>query len=1114
MNRIACAVAGGIALAANVAIARPEKWVFAKNSFAEDAEVAYVSNVVARAKASGMTGLCLISGAGYTSWNARKTDRDLPTLEYIGNTCGLESWDKWDPKRKDRFNAIRAYCDSIGFDIVPLLWSPGYFSMRYENPSWVAVFPVKDVACVASGGRIVCAGRKMDVRIDTKGVWNNGVLELDIDKIHASGSPRAAGGSIRFKARPYTRYRLSLKFATKGFTGTGYEPSWPTISFYVKDGICSGGVGRRKMEADQGWVEHSKEINSLHHTDVAVDFGSFTDRPRGKLYVKDVVLEECGIDQPVKREGCPFVVRDAETGKVYREGIDYAGVPYMKALAWPSKSEPIAFDVVPGGAIRDGARLLVSAYEPPRAMVRQFSVCPSVPGLGDFMKKAADNVYAATGSLKWLLSLDEIRNECQCELCLKRKEDIAHKMGAHITELVDAILDRYPAADLYAWCDMLNPYDNPKQKHYYNCLTTWQGIWDLIPGPDRLKMVYWGEKPKPDEVDFFAKRGYRGIAAGYYDYDPELKEPAKWVEAMNGRPDAFDGWMYTTWEQKHDQLEDFAKIMNDGWKMRKPEKWVFWNRHLDTPELSAAFSNVVSRAAALGFGKVCVSAGLDYYSCMPDRAKASVLASLKHVRDCGMGITVDVWSLGYGAMLNYGLEFIEGAPVRDVTYVVDKSGEKATFVPAPTDRPHVPNGGFERYSKKRGFADFTFIDGDRGDNAWIRQDTSVKRSGDASLVCEMGKGMTRISQRISPMPNRHYRLTAHVRWEGFDPKRAPIRLFVQRERGNGKTTLVAKSAQAAASSDWVKLETEFNSVEFGDLRAWLGVWDSGQTGRFWVDDMSVEEVAPRCVLHAYGSPRSVQRRSDGRLFVEGRDYSLPSLSWPIFKDGDGPVEIAVLNRRQIRPGDELAVTYYTPSTSGDGNDRQVSICPSDPALYKVLAASAKTIDDLIRPEEWLLSFDEWRNGNVCAACQARGTTLPAMIADCAARCSGIIRGLNPNAKVWIWSDMFCPYENALQDYYSVRGRCDGGLKHLPVSIGAGCWGNAKKAKESMSLFERAGHRTFAAAYYDEDDSFAGTGLWIEALKSCHNDSALCYTTWQFDYRNLEKWSRFVDEAFK
>lgn len=1113
MNKVASVVAYGFTLFAGVAFARPEKWVFAKNTFADDSEVEYVSNVVTRAKAVGMNGLCLISGAGYTSWNARKTDRDLPTLEYIGNTCGLESWDRWDPKRKDRFNAIRAYCDSIDFDIIPLLWSPGYFSMRYENPSWVAVFPVKDVPCVASGGRIVCAGRKMDVNVDTRGEWRNGVLELDIDKIHASGSPRAAGGSIRFKAKPYTRYRLSLKFSTKGFTGTNYEPSWPTISFYMKDGICSGGVGRIKMASDQDWTEHSKEINSLHHTDVTVGFGSFTDRPHGKLFVKDIVLEECGIDQPVKREGCAFVVRDAETDKVYREGVDYAGVPYMKALAWPSTSEPIAFDVVSGGAIREGARLLVSAYEPPRSMTRQFSVCPSVSGVNDFMVKAADNVYAATGSLKWLLSLDEIRNECQCELCVRRKEDIAHKMGAHITKLVDTILDKYPAADLYAWCDMLNPYDNPRQEHYYNCLTSWQGIWDLIPGPDKLKMVYWGEKPKLDEVDFFVKRGYRGLAAGYYDYDPDLKCPAKWVAAMNERSDAFEGWMYTTWEQKHEQIEDFARIMNEGWKMRKPEKWVFWNQHLDKPELSASFSNVVSRAARSGFSKVFVGAGLGYYSCMSDKAKASVLASLKYVRDCGMGITVDVWSLGYGAMLNYGLEFIEGAPVKDVRYVVNSSGNKATFVPTPIAKPHVPNGGFEEYDKRRGFSDFTFIDGDHGENAWIVQDTTVKRSGKASLRCEMGRGQTRISQRISPIPNRHYKFTAYVKWEGFDSKRSPLKLLVQRDCGNGKITIVAKPTTRSVSSDWVKLETEFNSVEYGDLRVWLGVWDAQQTGRFWVDDMTVEEVAPQCVLHAYGSPRIVQRKSDGRLLVEGLDYSLPFLTWPIFKDGNGPVEITVHNRKQLRPGDELTVTYYTPSTSGDGNDRQVSICPSDPAIYKVLAASAKTINDIVRPEEWLLGFDEWRNGNVCAACQARNTTLPVMIADCAAKCRDIIHGLNPSAKVWIWSDMFCPYENARHDYYSVRGRCDIGIDYLPTSIGIGCWGKARDAKDSMSIFSRAGHRVFAAAYYDEDDSLPNSKLWIEAIKATQRDSAICYTTWRCDYRNLEKWSKLVDDAF-
>lgn len=65
------------------------------------------------------------------------------------------------------------------------------------------------------------------------------------------------------------------------------------------------------------------------------------------------------------------------------------------------------------------------------------------------------------------------------------------------------------------------------------------------------------------------------------------------------------------------------------------EKWAFWNQHLTTPELSAAFSNVVKRASDLGFRQMVVASGLGYYSCLSDSAKASVRSSLQYVRDCG-----------------------------------------------------------------------------------------------------------------------------------------------------------------------------------------------------------------------------------------------------------------------------------------------------------------------------------------------------------------------------------------------------------------------------------------------------------------------------------------------
>lgn len=550
------------------------------------------------------------------------------------------------------------------------------------------------------------------------------------------------------------------------------------------------------------------------------------------------------------------------------------------------------------------------------------------------------------------------------------------------------------------------------------------------------------------------------------------------------------------------------------------EKWAFWNQHLTTLELSAAFSNVVKRASDLGFRQMVVASGLGYYSCLSDSAKASVRSSLQYVRDCGMGITASVWSLGYGAMVNYGCEFVEGAPVKDVKYVVDKSGKKATFVPSPVAAQPFPNGGFEDYTVKRGFSGFTFIDGNRGESAWIRQDRSVRHSGEASLVCDMGKGQsrvkgqTRLSQVVSLIPNRHYRLTAYVKWEGFNPAGNPIQMSVYREKGEGKLCMLTKCAPRAESSDWMKLETEFNSVEYGDLRVWLGVWDSSQTGRFWVDDISLVETAPRGILHNYGAPITVQRSRDGYLLVEGLDYSFPFLEERLPKEGDAPVELTVLRARKIRPGEELVVTYYTPMNSGSGSDRQVSICPSNPALYRMLAASARTIQEAVQPDGWLLSFDEWRSGNACAACQARNMTLPAMIADCASRCNGIIRGLNPSADVWIWSDMFCPYENAHPVYYAVRGRCDSGLEFLPKEIGVACWGAARNSLKSTSLFEAAGHRTFAAAYYDEDETFADTRLWIDTLKASRSAPVICYTTWRRDYRQLENWSRLVDEAFK
>ena len=54
-----------------------------------------------------------------------------------------------------------------------------------------------------------------------------------------------------------------------------------------------------------------------------------------------------------------------------------------------------------------------------------------------------------------------------------------------------------------------------------------------------------------------------------------------------------------------------------------PEKWFFWNQHLETDRQMSDFSNAVARASAAGYDKILLSCGEDYWSCWPDASAAA-----------------------------------------------------------------------------------------------------------------------------------------------------------------------------------------------------------------------------------------------------------------------------------------------------------------------------------------------------------------------------------------------------------------------------------------------------------------------------------------------------------
>jgi hypothetical protein len=125
----------------------------------------------------------------------------------------------------------------------------------------------------------------------------------------------------------------------------------------------------------------------------------------------------------------------------------------------------------------------------------------------------------------------------------------------------------------------------------------------------------------------------------------------------------------------------------------------------------------------------------------------------------------------------------------------------------------------------------------------------------------------------------------------------------------------------------------------------------------------------------------------------------------------------------------------------------------------------------------------------------------------AKRCTEIIAKVNPKAEVLVWSDMFDPHHNAVDDYYLVRGSLANSWTGLDPKVAIINW-NGDKAAESLKFFAERGHRQIIAGYYDGDvrENFAS---WHAVAKNEGGVAGWMYTTWGQNYDELEDFAKLV-----
>ena len=520
-----------------------------------------------------------------------------------------------------------------------------------------------------------------------------------------------------------------------------------------------------------------------------------------------------------------------------------------------------------------------------------------------------------------------------------------------------------------------------------------------------------------------------------------------------------------------------------------PCRWVYVSQSLRSDKDMAAIERIVQTGSEHGLNGMVLSAGLDRL----DKQSPEYLERLRKVKEicdkARVEIIPGIFSAGYGSsVLAYNRNLAAGIPVIDAPFVV-KGGE-ARFQPDRTIT--VANGGFEQHKSDR-FEGYQLQDRP-GEVSFA--DSQVFKSGTVSLRFEnFGRyehGHARVMQEVEVQPHRCYRLSFWVKTDGLEPKDA-FRVLVLGVDGRD---LAPYDPGIAATSDWRRVIMGFNSLGYGKVRVYAGAW-GGKAGRFWIDDMQIEEVALLNVLRRPGTPVTVRDEATGEPYEEGRDFSPIADRMLTFRFDHEPPIVKLLPGSRMKDGERLKVSYY----HGMGvNAGQVSICMSEPEVYEIWNKQAALMHKYLAPSKYLLSMDEIRAGGSCQACKQRHLSMAQILGDCITKQVAILRRPNPKAEVFCWSDMLDPNHNAHGNYYLVEGDFTGSWGCVPKDLGIVCW-YYEKRKESLAFFSSHGFRTVAGAYYDGDTLENPRG-WLDALDQTPNAVGIMYTTWQNKYTLL------------
>ncbi|MDX2036919.1 MAG: hypothetical protein SFX72_09725 [Isosphaeraceae bacterium] len=529
-------------------------------------------------------------------------------------------------------------------------------------------------------------------------------------------------------------------------------------------------------------------------------------------------------------------------------------------------------------------------------------------------------------------------------------------------------------------------------------------------------------------------------------------------------------------------------------------RWVWVMCNLQVAKEADRVVALVERAAAAGYNGVVIS---DYKLNFLDRVPRHYFANAERViaaaERTGVELIPAVFPIGYAnGLLSNDVDLAEGLPVVDAPFVVD--GREADL--ETPDRPLLRNGTMEEALADR-LLGFNHQD-EPGKCSVV--DRTVAHDGIASVRFERLSETpnARLIQTVAVRPRSAYRLSAFVKTQDLRPTGG----FNLMAIGKDGRRLTFHEGGIEPTGDWKEIEVVFNSLENSQVNIYVGMW-GGREGRLWVDGLELRPLGLVNVLRREGCPLTVKSAVDGTTYREGEDFEpvRDPLLGRVPYEGEyefrhAAPRIRLTEKSRIRDRERLLVGWYHPVPV---HGSVVMCCLTDPKVDLLLRRQAESVAKLFRPKTFFMQHDEMRVAGWCASCKGSGKTPGELLAANARRCRQILREVAPQARVVVWSDMFDPNHNAIDNYYLVDGSLAGSWEGLDRDVVIAAW-NSGKAAKSLRFFADRGHEQIIAGYYDSDDNLS---TWLRGAEGIERVNGFMYTTWSSRFDDLERYGRAI-----